>query len=379
MSLQKIDSKQTFDMDALRKLIVSQNTTQPTDAEMYVFKKLCEDLGANPFLKDIHVVKYSQNSPASFIVGKDFFTKVARAQGATWESGIIVMRKGMDVEQKLIGTFMLETDELVGGWADIHTKDGLMPDTVLLTDFDTKKNLWVKMPGTMIQKCALVKALRNAYPDKFGGVYAAEEMDQATQFKDIDLVQTIDQMDKAIVEPQPEPKPKSKRRPKKAKPTPPKEDPNEAQNKIIGSLQNKIGKGLTAMLEQTPEPDPEDIWGLNEDQTETVIEDSDTMCLLHNEEWKPTKIGTHSHSIKDPDGVALTDGEYTRWCNMPRAEMSKRDFVSAVKFQGWDKDIVEHVLGSTISKWQEENNVDLENCGPVYTQLYLASTNQDGE
>ena len=64
---------------------------------------------------------------------------------------------------------------------------------------------------------------------------------------------------------------------------------------------------------------------------------------------------------------------------MPRAEMSKRDFVSAVKFQGWDKDIVEHVLGSTISKWQEENNVDLENCGPVYTHLYLASRNQDGE
>ena len=330
MSLQKIDSKQTFDMDALRKLIVSQNTNQPTDSEMFVFKRLCEDLGANPFLKDIHVVKYSSKSPASFITGKDFYTKVARAQGATWEAGVIVKRDGEVVKE--VGSFMLDTDELVGGWANVHTKDGTIPTTVPLKDYNTGKSVWASMPGTMIRKVALVGALRESYPDRFSNTYTAEEMAQATQFDGIDLVQTIDQMDKAIVEPQPEPK-----------------------------------------------PDSEDIWGLNEDQTETVVEDSDTMCLLHDEEWKPTKLGTRSHSIKDPDGVALTDGEYTRWCNMPRAEMSKRDFVSAVKFQGWDKDIVEHVLGSTISKWQEENNVDLENCGPVYTQLYLASTNQDGE
>lgn len=377
MSLQKIDSKQTFDMDALRKLIVSQNTNQPTDSEMFVFKRLCEDLGANPFLKDIHVVKYSSKSPASFITGKDFYTKVARAQGATWEAGVIVKRDGEVVKE--VGSFMLDTDELVGGWANVHTKDGTIPTTVPLKDYDTGKSVWASMPGTMIRKVALVGALREAYPDRFSNTYTAEEMAQATQFSGIDLVQTIDQMDRAIVEPQPEPKPKSKRRPKKAKPTPPKEDPIEAQNKIIGSLQNKMGKGLTAMLEQPLEPDPEDIWGLNEDQTETVIEDSDTMCLLHNEEWKPTKIGTHSHTIKDSDGTALKDGEYTRWCNMPRAEMSKRDFASAVKNQGWDKDIVEHMLGSTISKWQKDHDVDLENCGPVYTQLYLASTNQDEE
>ena len=50
-----------------------------------------------------------------------------------------------------------------------------------------------------------------------------------------------------------------------------------------------------------------------------------------------------------------------------------------LKCQRETKDIVEHMLGSTITKWQKDHDVDLENCGPVYTQLYLASTNQDEE
>lgn len=199
LSLNTTSSRHEVNMDDLRALVVSQNTKQPTDAEMYVFKRLCESLGANPFLRDIHIVKYSETSPASFITGKDFFTKVARSQNATWESGILVVRQGESQETKLIGTFMLPTDSLVGGWADVHTKDGTMPTTVLLSDFDTGKSLWAKMPGTMIEKCAIVKALRMAYPDKFSGAYSAEEMAQADKFKDVDLIQDIESIDKAQV------------------------------------------------------------------------------------------------------------------------------------------------------------------------------------
>jgi phage recombination protein Bet len=182
-----------INMDDLRALIVSQKTTQPTDAEMFVFKRLCESLGANPFLRDIHIVKYSSSSPASFITGKDFFTKVARSQGATWEAGVLVIRNGELVEQ--VGSFTLSSDELVGGWAKVHTKDGMIPTTVSFTDYDTGKNLWVKMPGTMIRKVALVGALREAFPERFAGAYSAEEMDQAPQFEDIDLVKSIETID----------------------------------------------------------------------------------------------------------------------------------------------------------------------------------------
>ena len=186
-----IQKKEIFGLNDLRNLLISQNTHQPTDAEMYVFKKLCEDSGANPFLRDIHVVKYGANSPASFIFGKDYFTKVARAQNAIWDCGILVVRKGESIETKKVGTFMLPTDTLVGGWCDVHTKDGTIPTTVLLEDFDTGKSLWSKMPGTMIEKCAIVKALRMAFPEKLAGAYAAEEMEQARAFDDVNLTEDI--------------------------------------------------------------------------------------------------------------------------------------------------------------------------------------------
>ena len=186
-----------INMDDLRALVVSQNTVQPTDHEMYVFKRLCESLEANPFLKDIHIVKYTASSPASFITGKDYFTKVARSQGATWEAGIIVIRNGELVKQ--VGSFSLPTDELVGGWADIHTKEGkIMPMEISLDEYDNKQSTWSKLKKTMIRKVALVQALREAYPEKLGGVYDSTEMQQAEQFQNIDLVETIESMDKGL-------------------------------------------------------------------------------------------------------------------------------------------------------------------------------------
>ena len=322
--------KQTFDMDELRKLIVSQNTKQPTDAEMYVFKKLCEDLGANPFLKDIHVVKYSSNSPASFITGKDFYTKVARAQGATWEAGVIVIRDGEVVNQ--VGAFMLETDELVGGWANVHTRDGTIPTTVPFKDYNTGKSVWASMPGTMIRKVALVGALREAYPDRFSNTYTAEEMAQATQFKDIDLVQTIDEMDKAIV--QVEPKPKSKPRPKKVKRTPP-GDP-------IGELKKTVDGGIKAMLEQAPEAPPSDnLWDVAENPVGEITEypytdqygsDIYGHCKDHQKDWKIT-TKQKSNDISNPNHYMESTKSY---CNMPEKKTMTRDeFISKCKSIGW--------------------------------------------
>lgn len=185
MTEQSLVPQNNINMDDLRQLVVASNTKQPTDAEMYVFKRLCESLGANPFLRDIHIVKYSETSPASFITGKDFFTKVARSQGAIWDCGIIIKRQGEKDVRQLVGTFMLPTDTLVGGWCNVHTKDGTIGTTVPLSDFNTGKALWEKMPGTMIEKCAIVKALRMAYPEKLRGAYSAEEMQQATDETDM--------------------------------------------------------------------------------------------------------------------------------------------------------------------------------------------------
>jgi phage recombination protein Bet len=41
---------------------------------------------------------------------------------------------------------------------------------------------WARMPRLMIAKCATMQALRAGWPDRFGGLYAEEEVDQARTF-----------------------------------------------------------------------------------------------------------------------------------------------------------------------------------------------------
>ena len=180
---EEISKRSEINMNDLKQLVVSTKSAQPTDAEMYVFKRLCESLNANPFLKDIHLVKYSKDSPASFITGKDFFTKVARSQGATWNAGTIVLRNNKVTKE--IGSFTIQGDVLVGGWAEVQTKDGTFSHQVSFDEYNNNQSTWKKMPHTMIRKVALVQTLREVFPDRFAGVYDSAEMQQAVEGLDI--------------------------------------------------------------------------------------------------------------------------------------------------------------------------------------------------
>jgi len=331
-----VQRKETFGLNDLRNLLISQNTHQPTDAEMYVFKKLCEDSGANPFLRDIHVVKYGANSPASFIFGKDYFTKVARAQNAIWDCGILVVRQGESIETKKVGTFMLPTDTLVGGWCDVHTKDGTIPTTVLLDDFDTGKSLWLKMPGTMIEKCAIVKALRMAFPEKLAGAYAAEEMEQARVFDDVNLT----------------------------------EDINRASVQAV-PLQEIEPTGQ--IIEQQVVSAP------------TSKEDAEFWCDEHgvamtqNENQK--QYGLASHKISDT-GDAKKDNcngdtgnrskPASRRVPAVKKAMTEKDFIAKVKAEGWGRAEVKQALNATLEEYMKDPESTYEQAW-IYVKNYQES------
>ena len=185
---EELSKRPEINMNDLKQLVVSTKSVQPTDAEMYVFKRLCESLNANPFLKDIHLVKYSKDSPASFITGKDYFTKVARSQGATWNAGTIVLRNNKVTKE--VGSFTVQGDVLVGGWAEVQTKDGTFSHQVSFDEYNNNQSTWKKMPHTMIRKVALVQTLREVFPDRFAGVYDSAEMQQAVE--GIDIVAATD-------------------------------------------------------------------------------------------------------------------------------------------------------------------------------------------
>ncbi len=155
-----------------------------SDQEILLFMNLCRYQRLNPFLREAYLIKYSDNEPATMVVGKDAFIKRAskheKFNGA--RAGIFVMRDGK--LEKRIGTLVLDGEELVGGWAEVYRKDWDHPVeiTVSYKEYVQKKKsgevnrMWSTKPATMIRKVALAQALREAYPDVFEGIYDEAEI-----------------------------------------------------------------------------------------------------------------------------------------------------------------------------------------------------------
>ncbi len=160
-------------------------TAKITLPEFKLFTELCKVRKLNPFLREAYLIKYSNNNPASIVVGKDAILKraVLNPQYDGMKSGVIVTDKdGNIVERK--GTFKLSDEELVGGWAEVFRKDwkNSIYCSVSLEEAVQKKSNgeansnWSKQPATMIEKVAKVRALREAFVEDLGGMYEAEEV-----------------------------------------------------------------------------------------------------------------------------------------------------------------------------------------------------------
>tara|TARA_R110000824_G_scaffold396909_1_gene599063 strand:- start:387 stop:1430 length:1044 start_codon:yes stop_codon:yes gene_type:complete len=189
--------KQELTVDGIRQLLVAKgNKVQPSEAEVVTFLRVCQSMGANPFLGDVHLIKYSQGAPASTVTGKDYFTKTARSLGGSWKAGLIIQRGDQILEED--GEFKLKSDVLLGGWAEVKTQDGgMFKSRVSLDEYSSNQSTWNKMQNTMIRKVALVHSLREAYPERLGGVYDSSEMQQAVP--QVDLLNAVE--DTPTVEP----------------------------------------------------------------------------------------------------------------------------------------------------------------------------------
>lgn len=153
-----------------------------SDAEAYMFLSLCQYQRLNPFVREAYCVKYGSN-PATMIVGKETYTKRAAAHPKFrgMKAGVVVLKPDGSLENR-VGELVLPNEELVGGWADVFVDGYLEPVSavVSINERMQKKDgkpmsKWATSPGLMIRKCALVAALREAFPDILGGMYTAEE------------------------------------------------------------------------------------------------------------------------------------------------------------------------------------------------------------
>lgn len=163
-----------------------------TDQEVMAFLMLCKAQHLNPFLRDAYLIKYG-NQAANVVTGKGTFLKRAAANPDYdgKESGIVVRNRATGAISERKGAFWdANTEEILGGWARVYTKSRSKPEfsSVSFGEYAGRRRdgslngQWETKPATMIQKVAVVQALREAFPDEFSGLYSAEEMGDVSAY-----------------------------------------------------------------------------------------------------------------------------------------------------------------------------------------------------
>lgn len=162
---------------------IVSGTAQITMPEFKMFTELCKVRKLNPFLKEAYLIKFG-SQPAQMVVGKDAILKRAIQNKAFdgREQGIIVAKIDGTIEERK-GTFKLSDETLVGAWAKVYRKDWSHPVyiTVSFDEVAQKKNdgqlnsNWATKGATMVEKVALVRALREAFVEDLGGMIDEDE------------------------------------------------------------------------------------------------------------------------------------------------------------------------------------------------------------
>lgn len=176
----------------VQEYIVGSDSGKITMQEFKFFTELCKVRKLNPFLKEAYLIKYGQQ-PAQIVVGKDAILKraISHPKFNGREQGIIVLGKNDEIIERK-GTFKLANEVLVGGWAKVYRKDWEHP-TYISVSFDEvkqEKNMyedkkivgkelnsnWKTKGATMVEKVALVRALRETFTEDLAGMVDADEV-----------------------------------------------------------------------------------------------------------------------------------------------------------------------------------------------------------
>lgn len=170
----------TIDPMLVRNFLVSGDPSKVSDQEILYFISLCKAQKLNPFVKDAYLIKFG-TSPAQVVTSCAALEKRAETFPAYdgMESGIIV--KGENGVEYRNGSFYDDDSEkLLGAWAEVYRKDRSRPKhiEVSLKEFNKGNANWNTMPAIMIRKVAKATALREAFPNENGSLYAEEELDR---------------------------------------------------------------------------------------------------------------------------------------------------------------------------------------------------------
>jgi phage recombination protein Bet len=171
---------QKLDGTTLRNFVDPQHQASPQ--ELQALLAIVKNRNLNPFTKEVYFIKYG-NNPAQIVVSKDAFMKRAEQNPNYdgFESGVVYEDENGELKNKR-GIILPKGTKLIGGWCEVYRKDRTRPvyREVELSAYNTGKNWWQKAPGQMIEKVAIVAAIRDTFSEDVGGLYTSDEMEQAT-------------------------------------------------------------------------------------------------------------------------------------------------------------------------------------------------------
>jgi len=157
--------------------------SQITMQEFKFFTELCKVRKLNPFTKEAYLIKFG-TQPAQIVVGKDAILKraILNKNFNGRQQGVIILTDKNEVIERN-GTFKLPTEKLVGGWAKVYRKDWDFPVyiTVAFDEVSQRKSNgelnsnWNTKGATMVEKVALVRALREAFVEDLAGMIDEDE------------------------------------------------------------------------------------------------------------------------------------------------------------------------------------------------------------
>ncbi len=150
--------------------------------QAYNFMQLCIASNLNPFRGEVHAIVYK--GKASFVVGVGGNMRRAQEQPDYngYEAGIIVEKEDGTIEDR-IGTFMLKTETVLGGFCKVWRK-GIDHPFITRISYDEyvqmkdghPNTIWTKKKATMSCKVAISQGHRNAYMGINSGLYGQEEI-----------------------------------------------------------------------------------------------------------------------------------------------------------------------------------------------------------
>lgn len=144
-----------------------------TKTEIELFLQTCMIWKLNPFKREIYLVKYQHDKPASTVIGYESFLK--RADRTARLSGWRAWTEGVPKNPDFKAIVEIHRKD----WAHPFIHEVFYSEYVQRTSQGTITRFWDQKPRTMIKKVAIAQAFRLCFPDELGGMpcLAEEIMD----------------------------------------------------------------------------------------------------------------------------------------------------------------------------------------------------------